>query len=333
MSSASPTANGAGQGVAADRARVAAHPRNDRPRAEPSRRREGRRDPGARRPTSWWLAMLRRRAERMYDEKLALDEPIPFASEAERQAAIAFFNAALRAEESGLTQAHALADEVAAWDPELAEVLRLYGNEEGWHRELLTQFLAHIGGEVRPMGRITGTFYRLYGRAKRIESIVLTNLMFETIGSTTYRLALRRAKHPAVRQMLTILTRDESFHVPLNVHFLREALARRPASARRRMKVLYHVLYVALILSSAASRRRAEKFDGIPFSELSRAYGEHLARLFIQESDFDLAPPRLLLRLLGLDPDELASGHEPSVVSIEAAEAAADREQVQVSAL
>ncbi|XXT14232.1 hypothetical protein WME94_28690 [Sorangium sp. So ce429] len=26
--------------------------------------------------------------------------------------------------------------------------------------------LAHLGGEVRPMGRVTGTFYRLYGRAK-----------------------------------------------------------------------------------------------------------------------------------------------------------------------
>ena len=145
------------------------------------------------RATSWWLTMLRKRAERMYDEKLRLDEPIVWESEAERQAAIAFFNAAFRAEESGLTQAHALADEVGRWDPDLAECLRLYGNEEGWHRELLTEFLAYLGGEVRPMGKVTGTFYRVYGRAKRLETIVLTNLMFETIGSTTYRLALRRA--------------------------------------------------------------------------------------------------------------------------------------------
>src|SRR5438093_1242514 len=90
------------------------------------------------RPTSWWLAMLRRRAERMYDEKLDLGEPIRWESEAERQAAIAFFNAAYRAEESGLTQAHELAAEVGARDPDLGECLRLYGNEEGWHRELLT---------------------------------------------------------------------------------------------------------------------------------------------------------------------------------------------------
>ncbi len=93
-------------------------------------------------------------------------------------------------------QAHTLADEVAEWDPDLAECLRLYGDEEGWHRKLLTQFLAYLGGEVKPMGRVTGTFYKVYGRAKRIETIVLTNLMFETIGSTTYRLALRRATHP-----------------------------------------------------------------------------------------------------------------------------------------
>src|SRR5580704_12898270 len=116
---------------------------------------------GSRRPTSWWLAMLRRRAERMYEEKLDLSQPIVFSSPVERAAAAAFFNAAFRAEESGLSQAHALSAEVAAYDPDLAECLRLYGNEEGWHRELLTEFLGYLGGEVRPMGRITGTFYKV----------------------------------------------------------------------------------------------------------------------------------------------------------------------------
>jgi hypothetical protein len=278
--------------------------------------------------------MLRRRAERMYDEKLPLGEPIAWASEAERQAAIAFFNAAYRAEESGLAQAHALAGEVAAWDPELAEVLRLYGDEEGWHRELLTAFLAHVGGEIRPMGRVTGTFYRVYARAKRMETIVLTNLMFETIGSTTYRLALRRATHPAVRQMLTILTRDESFHVPLNVHFLRETLKRRPGLATRlRLQAIHHLLFVALLLSAAASRRRAALFDKISFRELSTAYAEHLGRLFLQERDLALRPPRLLLALFGLEVGELRASEGPSAASLRAAEEAVDRERVAVTAL
>lgn len=278
--------------------------------------------------------MLRRRASRMYEEKLDLSTPIEWASEEEKTAAIAFFNAAFRAEESGLSQAHNLADEVAFWDPELAECLRLYGNEEGWHRELLTEFLAYLGGTVRPMGRVTGTFYKVYGMAKRIESIVLTNLMFETIGSTTYRLALRRATHPSVRQMLTILTRDESFHVPLNVHFLRETLKRtREPERRRRMKILYNVLFVALLGSSAASRRRAEKFDKIPFKELSTAYAEQLGRLFLHESDLDLTPPSVLLRLFRLDREELARSGDPSAVSVEAAEAAVERDHVVVTAL
>ncbi|MEZ4295568.1 MAG: ferritin-like domain-containing protein [Polyangiaceae bacterium] len=285
------------------------------------------------RPTSWWLAMLRRRAERMYHEKLDLSRPIAWESEAERQAAIAFFNAAYRAEESGLGQAHALADEVAAWDPDLAEVLRLYGNEEGWHRELITEFLGYLGGEVRPMGPTTTTFYRLYERAKRIETIVLTNLMFETIGSTTYRLALRNARHPAVRQMLAILTRDESFHVPLNVHFLRESLKRRPASARRRMKVVYNLLFPALLASSYASRRRAERFDRIPFRDLSTAYAEQLGRLFVHEKDLHLTPPALLLRLFGLSRRSLEEGESVTSISIEAAEAAVDRENVAVEAM
>ncbi len=224
-------------------------------------------------------------------------------------------------------------------DPDLAEALRLYGDEEGWHRELLTQFLAWLGGEVRPMGPTTRTFYRLYARAKRMESIVLVNLMFETIGSTTYRLALRRAEHPAIRQMLTILTRDESFHVPLNVHFLRETLRHTGGSgagavaSRLRLDVLYHLLFVALVGSSAASRRRALAFDRIPFRELSTAYAEHLARLFLHERDLRFVPSSALLRVFGLDRDALARSEDLSVVSVEAAERAADRASVTVSAL
>jgi len=277
--------------------------------------------------------MLRKRAERMYEEKLDLSTPVEWASEEERNAAIAFFNAAYRAEESGLTQAHELAAEVAAWDPDLAECLRLYGNEEGWHRELLTEFLAWIGGEIRPMGKVTGTFYKLYGRAERMETIVLTNLMFETIGSTTYRLALRRATHPAIRQMLTILTRDESFHVPLNVHFLRQILARTPWIARQRMKPLYHLLYATLIASSYASRRRAFKFDKIPFADLSKAYAEHLGRLFLHESDLALKPSSTLLRMFGLNRKTLADSEDLNAVSVAAAEAAVERENVVVTEL
>jgi hypothetical protein len=54
-----------------------------------------------------------------------LSRPAVFASEEERGAAIAFFNAAYRAEESGLRQAHDLADETSRSDPQLAECLPL----------------------------------------------------------------------------------------------------------------------------------------------------------------------------------------------------------------
>jgi hypothetical protein len=282
------------------------------------------------RPTSWWLEALRKRRVRMDAESLDLSQPISFASSEDQAAALAFFNAAFRAEESGLRQAHELAEEAARWDPELAECLRLYGDEEGWHRGLLTQFLTWLGGSVRPMGPTTRSFYRLYGRAKRMESIVLVNLMFETIGSTTYRLALRHAAHPAVRQMLTILTRDESFHVPLNVHFLREALARAPAS-RSRLRALYHVTFLALVASTVPSRRRAFRFDHVPRPVLARAYSEQLARLFLEERDLGIDPSPLMLRALGLDRHALLRA--PSSVSLEAAERAADRESVTVAPL
>ena len=284
------------------------------------------------RPTAHWLRLLHQRRARMNDEKLDLSVPLTWDSPEEKAAAIAFFNAAFRAEESGLRQAHEIADEVATWDPELAETLRLYGDEEGWHRQLLTEFIAYLGGEIKPMGPTTSTFYKLYARAERHETIVLTNLMFETIGATTYRLALRTAKkHPAIRQMLTILTRDESFHVPLNVHFLRRILGHQKPGALLRLRPLYHLLTAALMASAAASRRRAKRFDNIPFPTLARAYAEHLGRLFMHAEDFGLRPSRMLLAMVGLRRGDLR-GHD-DVLSVEAAERASDRSQVVVDAL
>lgn len=267
----------------------------------------------------------------MHDEYLDLSEPIAFSSDKEQRAAIKFFNAAFRAEESGLRQAHELSAEVAEWDPDLSEVLQLYGSEEGWHRELVTEFLGHIGGEVTPMGRVTRTLYRLYARAKRMETIVLVNLMFETIGATTYRMALRNVKQPAARQMLTILTRDESFHVPLNVHFLKHVLERRP-EARPRLRRIFLLLFLSLVALPLASRPKAKAFDHIPVKKLARGYAEQLARVFLSEPDLGLSPPRWLLRLMGLDPEQLIRGEGPSVASVQAAEEAIDRTRVEVSA-
>ena len=284
------------------------------------------------RPTAFWLRLLKQRRERMYDEELDLSSPIVWDSLEEQKSAVAFFNAAFRAEESGLRQAHEIAADVERWDPELAETLRLYGDEEGWHRELLTRFIAYIGGTIRPMGPTTRTFYKLYARAERHETIVLTNLMFETIGATTYRIALRTAKpRPAVRQMLTILTRDESFHVPLNVHFLRRVLERAEPRARRRLRPLYHGLTATLMASAAASRRRARHFDHIPFRTLARAYAEHLGRLFVHADDLGFQPSRALLATMGLRRRDL-EGHA-DLISVEAAERAADRTNVVVEAL
>jgi hypothetical protein len=269
----------------------------------------------------------------MYDHDDQLVSPVRFASDEERRACVAFFNAALRAEESGASQAERLADEVRSWDRDLAECLVLYGAEEAWHRSLLERFLANIGGEIRPLRGLTGLFYNSYAKARDLETIMLTNVMFEVIGSTTYRIALGRVKQPAVHRMLTILARDESFHVPLNVHFIREMLQHRTRSGAQRLKLeaTYHLVFWLLIASSAASRRVAGRFDGIPFQVLARAYAENLGRLFLHESDLQFSPPRLALRLFGLRRSALLEGE--NVLSAAGAEAAARREDVKITAL
>jgi hypothetical protein len=165
-----------------------------------------------------------------------------------------------------------------------------------------------------------------------METIVLVNLMFEVIGATTYRMALRNVKHPPARHMLTILTRDESFHVPLNVHFLQRIIARNP-SAKKRMKLVFTPLYLSLVALPWASRPKAQAFDGVEAIDLARAYAEQLAILFLSEPELGLSPPLWLLKRFKLDPAKLAKTEGPGVASALAAEQAADREQVRVAAL
>jgi hypothetical protein len=284
------------------------------------------------RPTAWWLSTLRRRAAQRPADSLSKN-PIAFTNDEVQTAAVKFFNAAYRAEESGLSQALELSKAFAGTDPELSEALRLYGEEEGWHRSLLTEFLGHLGGSVKPMGRVTTLLYDFYARARRMDTILLTNLMFETIGSTTYRLTLSRVEDPQIREMLTILTRDESFHVPLNVHFLKRALERSSTLDILRLRALFHLVFAALVALPLASRPKSKAFDKIGTLDLSRAYARELGRVFAQEPDLPMKPPAFLLTALGIDPKSLKRGDGPAVTSLEAAEHAADRDDVQVTAL
>jgi hypothetical protein len=305
------------------------------PTVETKRAAPGHIGPIVEKPSSWWLAALKKRASRMYEEKLDWSEPLVFASEAERAACIRFFNAAYRAEESGKTQAHALAERVASFDPDLGECLILYGNEEGWHHELLTEFLQRLAGGIRPLSGFTKVMYDVYAKADTLETIMLTNLMFETIGATTYRLCLGTRKPTGlIRQVLTILTRDESFHVPLNVHFIRQTLAARgyPTLTRLKLQAIYDLVFTGLIASAWRSRRAAGAFDHIPFATLSRFYVENLGRLALDAPDLGLLPSRVVLAGFGLTRATLAR-HNDDWTSAAAAARMADRAHVSVDAL
>jgi hypothetical protein len=133
--------------------------------------------------------------------------------------------------------------------------------------------------------------------------------------------------------MLTILTRDEAFHVPLNVHFLKRALRDASRTDIVRLRILFDVLFVALVALPLASRPKSKAFDRIGTLELMRAYARELARVFAREPGLPLSPPWLLLGLLGVDRGSIQRADEPAVTSVEAADRAADREAVRVTAL
>jgi hypothetical protein len=108
-------------------------------------------------------------------------------------------------------------------------------------------------------------------------------------------------------------------------------MTRAEPGAHRRLSGLYHGLTASLMASAAASRRRAKPFDHIPFPVLARAYAEHLGRLFVHADDLGFTPSRALLATVGLRRRDL-KGHA-DVLSVEAAEHAADRSRVVVEAL
>jgi hypothetical protein len=145
-------------------------------------------------------------------------------------------------------------------------------------------------------------------------------------------MALRKQEHPAVKAMLTILTRDEAFHVPLNVHFVRRALEGKSALTRARLGVVFHVVFAALVALPIRSRPKTGAFDRLGKKELARGYARELARVFRGDPGIKLEPPRWIERVLGLtEKDRELEG--PAITSNEAVDRAAERDRVQVTAL
>ena len=93
------------------------------------------------------------------------------------------------------------------------------------------------------------------------------------------------------------------------------------------------LMFVALLGSAYASRRKAGAFDKIAFRELAHAYAEHLAALFAAEPELGFNAPPFVLGLLGIDPKTLAHSEAARRVSVEEAEKAVDRDSTLVTAL
>ncbi|HSC86253.1 MAG TPA: ferritin-like domain-containing protein, partial [Polyangiaceae bacterium] len=82
-----------------------------------------------------------------------------------------------------------------------------------------------------------------------------------------------------------------------------------------------------------ASRPKAQAFDGVSARDLARGYAEMMGRLFLSEPSLGLRPSRIVLEMLDLREEDLIRLEGPGVASVEAAERAAEREHVVVSAL
>ncbi|HET9933515.1 MAG TPA: ferritin-like domain-containing protein, partial [Polyangiaceae bacterium] len=109
-------------------------------------------------------------------------------------------------------------------------------------------------------------------------------------------------------------------------------LARKSRWARLRLRALHRLLFVSLLLLPLASRPKARAFDKIGTLDLVRGYARMLDAVFAQTPELGLAAPRMVLWALGVARDDLGT-NDVLAASIEAAERAADRSAVSVTAL
>jgi hypothetical protein len=138
-------------------------------------------------------------------------------------------------------------------------------------------------------------------------------------------MALAHIEQASVREMLSVSAKDESFHVPLNVYFLRRFLTTAEPRARLRLQRLFHLSFLGLLLLPLASRPKSRQFDGLGTRQLMRGYAEQLARVFLRESDLEFEPPWWALRLLGIPKHAVLNAADFHLTSDALAELAADR--------
>lgn len=101
--------------------------------------------------------------------------------------------------------------------------------------------------------------------------------------------------------------------------------------AATRLRVVFHVVFAALVALPVRSRPKTEAFDRLGTKELARGYARELARVFRGDPGMQLEPPRWTERVLGLtEKDRALDG--PAMTSDEAVDDAADRDRVPVTA-
>ena len=206
--------------------------------------------------------------------------PSPVCERRRRRAALKFFNAAFRAE-GRVSPGPRAGGRGRHWDPELSEVLRLYGTKRAGTASC-SPFLTDSAGSGANGARDAHPL-RGVRAAKRMDTIVLTNLMFETIGSTTYRRARQRLPAGGAPHAHD-LTRDEPFTSHSTCICLRRVLERDPSCSSIAATLL--VVFASLVLFAFGQPPKAS-LDRIETRALIRRYALELAAVR------SLARPRL----------------------------------------
>ncbi|MDQ2919730.1 MAG: ferritin-like domain-containing protein, partial [Verrucomicrobiota bacterium] len=105
-------------------------------------------------------------------------------------------------------------------DPNYANALALFIDEEKEHARLLEQLVRRFGGAVI-RAHWTHFVFRLVRRAFGLKFEIQVLVIAEIVGTAYYRVLSRRTRDPVLEEVCALVLRDEAKHIAFHVDWLR----------------------------------------------------------------------------------------------------------------
>ncbi len=159
-------------------------------------------------------------------------------------------------------------------DPNYANALALFIDEEKEHARLLELLVRRFGGSLIKV-HWTHFLFRLVQRACGLNFEIQVLVIAEIVGTAYYRLLNRRTRDPVVEEVCALTLRDEAQHIAFHVDWLRMIQGRWLPAECALWSIQFQVLFTVAAQFAWTDHRKALHLLGATKREFFReARGE-----------------------------------------------------------